>query len=87
ASLKGRTLDGLWQLPATALGQSGQLWYVTDDDALASVSTAAVFSDGATIYVRPPEAIADQPTRVVVQPLSSYVQGMLVTTVEARQDV
>ncbi|MED5294102.1 MAG: efflux RND transporter periplasmic adaptor subunit [Pseudomonadota bacterium] len=87
ASLSGRTLDGLWHLPATALGQSGQLWYVTDDDALASVSTEAVFSDGATIYVRPPEAIADQPTRVVVQPLSSYVQGMLVTTVEARQDV
>ena len=87
ASIRGRTLNGLWQLPSTALGQSGELWYVTEDDTLASISTEAVFSDGASIYVRPPEVIADQPTRVVVQPLSSYVPGMRVTTVEAHQDV
>lgn len=83
ATLDGSNVDGLWRIPSSALSQSGDIWYVQDDNTLANFSATPVFSDENAIYVRPPEALGDSVQQVVSQPLSSYLTGMKVTPVEA----
>jgi RND family efflux transporter MFP subunit len=75
-SLQGREVDGLWQLPSSALSQRNEIWYVSDDDTLDSFAANPVFSDANGIYVSAPAQLAGKAQRVLVQPLSSYVKGM-----------
>ncbi|WP_040478233.1 efflux RND transporter periplasmic adaptor subunit [Halomonas smyrnensis] len=82
-SLEGRRVDGLWRLPPSALSQAGEIWYLTEDDHLASVAVAPLFSDRDYLYVRPPAELAEGTHRVVSHPLNSYLPGMAVTPVEA----
>lgn len=86
ASVTGRDIDGLWKLPATALGQDGRVWYVADDDTLASFEAEPLFADDGAIFLQPPHALSDGIARVVRQPLSSYVDGMAVQAVEEQPD-
>nr|WP_320051173.1 efflux RND transporter periplasmic adaptor subunit [uncultured Desulfuromonas sp.] len=77
--LDGRTIEGLWQLPASALSQRGEIWYVTEQHTLDCFSAEARFSRNEMIYVEPPTDLAQQPQQVLSHPLSSYTQGMAVT--------
>lgn len=91
-SIDGRLVDGLWQLPGSAISQRGEIWYIDDDGALARFAATPAFSDDENIYIVPPAELTDAPRRVLVQPLSSYVMGMLATatdteTGEARPEV
>ena len=83
ASIEGNSVDGLWRLPSAALSQSGDIWYVQDDNTLARFAATPTFSDSNAIYVRPPQKLGEGVQRVVAQPLSSYLPGMKVTPVEA----
>ncbi|WP_203142187.1 efflux RND transporter periplasmic adaptor subunit [Marinobacter mangrovi] len=87
ATVAGRDVDGLWKLPATALSQSGEIWYVTDDNTLASFAVEPRFASDGSIYIVPPKALAGDKARVVRQPLSSYVEGMAVNPVEENSHV
>lgn len=81
ASLPGQGINNLWRLPASALSQKSEIWYVRDEqgqNVLDSFATDALFADAEAIYIPVPEALRHQPQQVVVQPLSSYIKGMWV---------
>lgn len=86
AEIPGRSLDGLWELPNSALSQRGEIWYVATDNTLASFTAKLAFSAADTIYVEPPAALALQPQQVLLHPLSGYLVGMQVTPVAAAPD-
>lgn len=82
ADITGRQLENLWRLPGSALSQKGEVWYVTADKSLAAVSTEPVFTDGDFVYVSPPAELSSATCQVLVHPLNSYLQGMVVNPVE-----
>ena len=82
ATIPGRQLDQLWKLPSSALSQKGQIWYIKEDNTLASFSATPVFSDSEAIYIATPEKLTDRPRQVLVHPLSSYLAGMIVNPIE-----
>jgi len=79
AKVQGRKLSELWQLPASAISQTGEIWLVDDKQSLFSVRANKQFEDSDYVYVVPPDDI--QQAKVVVRPLNSYVQGMYVQPV------
>ncbi len=83
--LKGAEMSDLWQLPASALSQRGEIWTVSDDNLLAAWPAQVKFSDNQHIYVTP---VGDQTdgARVLVQPLSSYSAGMSVNPQQENSD-
>lgn len=89
ATISGKQLNQLWELPASALSQQGDLWFV-DDNGLLSKSNANVeFEKGGLIYIDPTklsnstelnsltESNSDS-VQVVKRPLSSFKSGMVV---------
>lgn len=85
-AIQGRAIDGLWKLPATALSQRGQVWYISEDNTLAAFDTQAAFIEEDAIYIRPPADLEDAPQQVVTQPLNSYQVGMRVKPVQVKND-
>jgi RND family efflux transporter MFP subunit len=83
ARLVGDQVDGLWQLPSSALSQRGEIWFVDTDEQLDHFATDPLFNDGEHIYVRAPKTLAGTPIQVLSHPLNSYLKGMLVNPVEA----
>jgi membrane fusion protein (multidrug efflux system) len=81
AQIQGRSQEGVWKLPTSSLSQRGEVWYVADA-LLKKFSAEAVASETDAIYIRPPSELVDQKVQVLVQPLSSYVDGMKVSAVE-----
>jgi RND family efflux transporter MFP subunit len=79
--INGQRVDNTWELPSSALSQSGEIWYISKDDTLAKFSSEPIFSSGNSIYVEVPEQLAKTPTQIVVHPLSSYLPGMRVQPV------
>lgn len=86
ASIQGRAISRLWKLPATALSQRGQVWYISEDNTLAAFDTQAAFIEEDAIYIRPPADLQDAPQQVVTQPLNSYQVGMRVKPVQVKND-
>jgi RND family efflux transporter MFP subunit len=82
ANIPGREIEGLWQLPNSALSQRGEIWYVARDGTLASFVANLSYSEEDRIYVAPPAALASAPQQVLLHPLSSYLAGTPVTAVE-----
>ncbi len=81
--IPGRELDNLWKLPSSALSQKGEIWYVdAAGKSLKSFAATPVFSDSKASYVEVPAALATQPQQVLLHPLSSYLEGMLVNPVK-----
>lgn len=76
ADVFGRFIDGLWRLPASALSQQGEVWYLDSESQLNKFGATPVFSDKGFIYVRPPLNLQVGSTQVVTQPLNSYLPGM-----------
>jgi membrane fusion protein, multidrug efflux system len=81
AKIPGRTVDGLWQLPSSAVSQRGEVWYVTPDNTLDNFVADISFSEGENVYVSAPTALTGTPQRVLLHPLSGYLVGMQVTAV------
>lgn len=87
AEIVGQNIDGLWDVPITAISQQGEIWRVTTDGALQSMTADVLFTNGTEAFVRPPEALRDTDQMVVVQPLNSYIDSMMVNPVrEASHD-
>lgn len=84
AQIPGKTLDNLWKLPASSLSQRGEIWTLTESDLLQAHSVDIRFSDPEYIYVTPPEGIKS--ADVLVQPLSSYNEGIRVVPQKAMTD-
>lgn len=86
ATIQGREMAGLWKLPATALSQRGQIWYLSEDNTLATFNSQPAFIEEDALYIRPPEHLQANPQQVVTQPLNSYQAGMQVTPVQVNND-
>ncbi len=77
AHIEGATLDNTWKLPASAISQQGDIWFITEDNQLNKVAANKLFEKAGSVYV---SAIEDLPTaKIIKRPLSSYIVGMLVT--------
>lgn len=78
AFIPGVTVDALWKLPSSSLSQRGEIWYVDANNTLQSFNVTPAFTDDTSIYIRPPEALREQPQRVLITPMNSYVKGAIV---------
>lgn len=79
--VNGSDIENVWKLPNSALSQRGEIWYVTENNILASFSTEPIFSNESSIYINVPEEFAQTSVKIVVHPLSSYLPGMKVQPV------
>ena len=76
AHIEGATLDNTWELPASAISQQGDIWFITEDNQLNKVAANKLFEKAGSVYVTPIEDLAT--ARIIKRPLSSYVVGMRV---------
>ncbi|MHA2939888.1 efflux RND transporter periplasmic adaptor subunit [Vibrio sp. RC27] len=77
ALISGKTLDNTWELPASAISQDGDIWFITSEGTLAKVAANKLFEKSGSVYVLPIEGKTS--ADVVKRPLSSYVPGMRVS--------
>ncbi|UGA56555.1 efflux RND transporter periplasmic adaptor subunit [Vibrio sp. VB16] len=77
AYIEGAVLDNTWELPASAISQQGDLWYLTENNQLNKVPANKVFEKSGSVYVSPIENLTA--VKIIKRPLSNYVVGMLVT--------
>jgi membrane fusion protein (multidrug efflux system) len=76
AKIQGRELEQLWQLPASAISQQGEVWYVDQTGELASFAAHKRFAQGNASYIAP--MLGLESAQIVIRPLNSYVPGMRV---------
>lgn len=73
AHIAGKTWDEVWQVPASAISQKQEVWYVDNNAELAKVTPEVLFQDQNYAYITP---IADmQAAEIVARPLNSYLVG------------
>ncbi|PML54832.1 efflux RND transporter periplasmic adaptor subunit [Vibrio lentus] len=80
AIISGKQLTQLWELPASALSQQGDLWFVDNNSQLSKSNANVEFEKGGLIYIDPTKLnveIGDS-VQVVKRPLSSFKAGMVV---------
>lgn len=56
ATIQGDEVDNLWQLPASALSQQGEIWTIDAQGVLAKAPASPVFERQQHIYVEPTQA-------------------------------
>ncbi|MEZ8720310.1 efflux RND transporter periplasmic adaptor subunit [Vibrio pomeroyi] len=80
ATISGKQLTQLWELPASALSQQGDLWFVDDNGQLSKSNADVEFEKGGLIYIDPTKlgVQIDDSVQVVKRPLSSFKAGMVV---------
>ena len=76
AEIVGQRFSELWQIPASALIDTGRVWQVTEQGMLAYLPVDLKFSNGNYAYVKPKTTMAK--AQVVNRPLSSYLENMKV---------
>lgn len=77
-TVQGASVDGLWELPASAISQQGEIWVIDKDSRLQSYAADKQFERGDLVYVS--KLSSDQDiSKVVKRPLSSYKKNMLVS--------
>ncbi|NVD09027.1 efflux RND transporter periplasmic adaptor subunit [Vibrio sp. JPW-9-11-11] len=77
ATIQGAEVDDLWQLPASALSQQGEVWLVDEQGLLKKAAADKVFEYREHIYIKPLEN--HEQAQVVKRPLNSFKVGMKVT--------
>lgn len=82
-TVEGRSLPDLWQVPATAVTQDNMIWYVDNQNQLASFIANKQFEKGDVVYILPPEGM--DKAAIVARPLNTYTQGMIVNPVSGSQ--
>ena len=76
AAVQGKALNDLWQLPASAISQNGDVWYIGAEGNLATFTAQQQFAQGALSYIKPMAGMDS--ANIIIRPLNSYVQGMRV---------
>jgi RND family efflux transporter MFP subunit len=77
ATISGAEVDNLWQLPASALSQQGEIWTVDSQGMLTKSQATTLFERDDHIYVEPTQNEAA--VKVVMRPLSNFKVGMKVS--------
>ena len=76
AYIDGKSLENTWELPASAISQQGDIWFITEDNELNKVPADKLFERSESVYVSPIENLSS--AQIIKRPLSSYVVGMKV---------
>jgi RND family efflux transporter MFP subunit len=77
AHIDGAVMDTTWKLPASAISQQGELWFIDQNNTLKKVSAQKVFERADSVYVAPIDNLSK--AKIVKRPLNSYVVGMRVS--------
>lgn len=77
--IPGKVLNKVLKVPASAVSQDGQVWYVDENNTLVSVIANKIFERDDFVYLTPIEG--SDVSNIVVRPLVSYLNGMLVSPV------
>lgn len=90
ATISGKSIDNVWQLPASAVSQQGELWLVNDNGLLVKTPANKQFEKSGLVYINASGLTVDplesesthseSVFKVVTRPLSSYQVGMRVAT-------
>jgi membrane fusion protein, multidrug efflux system len=78
--IAGKVLNGVLKIPASAVSQNGQVWYVDVNNTLVSVIANKIFERGKFVYISPLEGVENP--NIVIRPLVSYLNGMVVNPVD-----
>ncbi|MGL5429898.1 MAG: efflux RND transporter periplasmic adaptor subunit [Vibrio sp.] len=84
AIITSEKMDPLWELPASALSQQGDIWTLDAQGTLQKFAATLRFAQQDKIYVVPPQTQASSQVQVVIRPLSHFQVGMSVQPSEAR---
>ncbi|WP_278183570.1 efflux RND transporter periplasmic adaptor subunit [Vibrio misgurnus] len=84
AIITSEKMDPLWELPASALSQQGDIWTLDAQGTLQKFAATLRFAQRDKIYVVPPQTQASSQVQVVIRPLSHFQVGMSVQPSEAR---
>lgn len=76
ADIDGAVLNNTWKLPASAISQQGDIWFITENNLLNKVAAHKLFEKADSVYVSPIKNLNS--AKIVKRPLSNYVVGMLV---------
>lgn len=76
AFLSSRTVEGLWQLPASSLTRSGHVWYVDNEQRLQRQQVIPLYKNDDALFVQP--FLDNLYIQVLTHPLNSYVPGLKV---------
>ena len=76
ATIEGTEVANMWQLPASALSQQGEIWTVDEQGLLAKSEATTLFERQQHIYVKPTQT--GDSVQVVMRPLSNFKVGMKV---------
>ena len=87
ATIPGKQQDNLWRLPASAISQRGEVWYIDEQNALANFNANVQFSDGQFVYVAAPKNLSQQAQHIITHPLSSYLVGTPAAPLNDNQSV
>ncbi len=79
ATLQGAEIDNLWEVPASALSQQGEVWTVDAEGLLMKASAEKQFEFNDKVYLTP---ITEESAQVVLRPLSSFSVGTKVAPSE-----
>ncbi len=77
ASIDGKQSDNIWQLPASALSQQGEIWIVDAQGLLNKYAATVLFERDDFIYVNP--VVDGETVQVIMRPLSNFQVGMRVS--------
>lgn len=81
ATIAGRTLDNVWEIPSSAISQKLEVWFVNAQNELANFAPEILFQAHNSAYIA---ALPNMPDiTIVTRPLNSYLPG---TKVNAQQE-
>ena len=79
AEIQGKTIDNLLKVPASAITEDQQFWYLSSGNTLQQAPAKVQFAIGDWAFVTP--VVKHSEVQVVVKPLSSYLPDMQVDAI------
>jgi len=76
ADIPGKLLDGVWQVPASAVTQNNEVWFVNDEQMLTKAPAKLRLRMADKAYLLPNPEL--EQALIVASPLASYLPGMKV---------
>ncbi|WP_394243185.1 efflux RND transporter periplasmic adaptor subunit [Vibrio astriarenae] len=80
ATLNGAVVDEVWEIPASAVSQQGDIWTVNTEGLLQKQPAEKLFERQDKVYVTP--SVEEDNVQVVMRPLSTFQEGMKVNPSE-----
>lgn len=74
AAIPGKKWNDIWEIPASAVSQSGEVWYLDENNNLLNFKANKLFEKEENVYIAPLNGI--QNAKIVVRPLNNYLVGM-----------